>query len=166
MVHRSTFIHGYWYQKQMWQVPVIQVRMAVSVIIQDSTRMATGFVYLFFLSFWCTCTWLGCVHVCVFWVEGQAGEIGLLYKSALPARSCLSAFANTFDANPSRYRLSSGASFSVFLSYMNMQQQIHNYSTAFWLINNGIPVPNYPSQIVQRITFGWKARFIQFSFLL
>lgn len=56
--------------------------------------------------------------MCVLQVEAHGGEIGLQYKSALPARSCLSAFANTLDANPSKYRLSSGASLSVLLSYI------------------------------------------------
>lgn len=40
----------------------------------------------------------------------------LFYKSARPARSCLSAFEKTFMANPSTYKLSSGPNFNDFLS--------------------------------------------------
>jgi hypothetical protein len=61
-----------------------------------------------------------------YWVGMQGGEIRLQYKSALPARSCLSAFANTFDANPSKYRWSSGASLSVFLSYNSCNRRLIN----------------------------------------
>lgn len=38
------------------------------------------------------------------------------YKSARPARSCLSALAKTFKANPSKCNWSSGTNFRVFLS--------------------------------------------------
>lgn len=62
------------------------------------------------------------------WWGGSIEQIWLLnkrlsYKSARPARSCLSAFAKTLEANPSKWRLSSGASFSDFLSCQRTRTQ-------------------------------------------